>query len=86
MDFTKTNGCYSKNLINNTELINSLYEDKTVSKDEFAARVRQLVDEAYFNKTAKPRFLNALAKAKTKTDIIFLCYNSILCGAGCGLS
>lgn len=86
MDFTKTNGCYSKDLGNNTELLTKWFEDKTVSKDEFAARVRQLVDKAYFNKKAKPRFLNALANAKTKTDIVFLCYNSILCGAGHGLN
>lgn len=81
MDFTTMNGNYSKNLKNGAELITEWYEDKTVSVQQYAQNIRDLIASAYISVKAKPRFEAALDKAKTKDAIVFLCYNSILAGS-----
>lgn len=82
LDFTTMNGNYSKNLKSGTELITEWYEDKTVSVQQYAQNIRDLIASAYISVKAKPRFEAALAKARTKEAIVFLCYNSILAGSG----
>lgn len=84
MDFTTKKGTYSKELKNGADLICEWYEDTNVSVAQFAQNVRELIASAYISVTAKPRFEQALAKARTKDAICFLCYNSILKGSGLG--
>lgn len=81
-DYTMKKGYYAKNLSNNTDNINNWYYDSTIDYQAFAQKVEQLLSSAYVSVTAKPRFLNALHRAKTKDAILFLCYNSILCAKG----
>ena len=82
IDFTTMDGNYSKDLKNGTELITEWYEDKTISVQQYAQNIKDLIASAYISVKAKPRFEAALDKAKTKEAIVFLCYNSILAGSG----
>lgn len=82
LDFSKTAGCYTKNLTDSIALIKAWYFDSNISHDCFVQRVHALIAEAKFNAVAKPRFLAALLRTKTKDDALQLCYNSLLSAKG----
>lgn len=84
-DLTKTTGTYSK-LINDN--ITTIYE-ATNNIGCTAEMLKQLVKDivAPANDTpAKANFLRTLDHKRTKNDIAFYVTDSMLCGAGMGVS
>ena len=85
LDFSKQKGNYSNNLDNGRDQINNWYSDSTVSVADFKLNIEKLIESAYINVTAKPRFLHNLRSQRTKDGILFLCYNSIMSAQGYGV-
>lgn len=85
LDFTKENGCYSKELLNSNQLINEWYEDKNVSRDQFVQNILEVIAPAYYNAKALPKFKLTLQRLRTKDAVCTYCYNSILNAMGLGV-
>ena len=80
-DLTVIKGTYSKALVDNLEEIYSAYE----SSDYNVERYRQLVIDtvkSVHDTPAKINFLDSLAKARTKDNILMLVSNVALRAAG----
>ena len=83
-DFTKEQGCYSKELLNSSQLLNTWYADKAISRDQFIHNILEVIAPAYYNATALPRFKLTLQRLRTKDAICTYCYNAILKAMGLG--
>lgn len=86
MDYTKKDGCYSKELINGDELLTIWFEDTSISRDQYIKNILELIAPAFIRATALPKFERTLMKQKTKVEVCTYCYNTILCGCGLGVN
>lgn len=77
MDISSINGAYAKELKKNIGEINSIFEDTAVSVDDMKQAILDIIEPAWIDVTAKPRFKVFLENCRTKLDVYNLCWNSI---------
>ena len=78
IDLTKDAGCFTNCLANNIETIYQIASDGYTSKDEFVNYLVELIEPAFYNKDAKPRFINDIRYyCRTKKAVHQLCLNAI---------
>lgn len=77
IDLTKVSGCYSKELRQNCDLIKQCLKEPSVTLDEMKNVVRGILELAYIDVKAKPRFLKQLADCMTKQEVDQLCYGAV---------
>lgn len=77
INLTEINGCYTKCLTENIEIIYKYSNDDYTSKDELVSWILELIKPAFYNKDAKPRFIHHLRNCKTKKAVLQLCLNAI---------
>lgn len=85
MDFTKKNGCYSKELLESNQKINTWFEDPSVTRDQFVQNILEVITPAFYNKAKLPEFKRNLLRKRTKLDVCTYCYNVILKAMGLGV-
>ena len=77
IDLTKDTGCFTNCLANNIETIYQIATDSYTSKDEFVDYLVDLIEPAFYNKDAKPRFINDIRLCKTKKAVLERCFRAI---------
>ena len=77
MDISKVGGAYSKELKENIGTITELFEDSTVSTAAMKQAILDIIEPAWIDVNAKPRFKYFLDNCRTKLDVYNLCWNSI---------
>lgn len=80
INLTKVDGCYSKELRENTPAILLMLKEPSISVDEMQRVVHGIVEFATINATAKKRFINNLMKCATKEAIHKLCKDAVIHG------
>lgn len=80
INLTKVDGCYSKELRENTPAIQLMLKEPSVSVDEMKRVVHGIVEFATINAAAKKRFINTLLKCETKEAIHKLCKDAVVHG------
>lgn len=77
MDLTTINGCYAKYLDTNMAKIKAIFINKSSSLENIKDFVKAIVEPAYYNATAKQRFLGYLDACTSKKAVYVLCLNSV---------
>lgn len=77
LNLTKNEGCYSHPLSNNIETIYRYATDDFTPLKDLVSWIEELIEPAYFNKDAKPRFKWRLRNCRTKKAVLQLCLNAI---------
>lgn len=77
MDLTKIKGCYTKYLDENMAKIKAIFINKSSSLENIKDFVKNIVAPAYYNATAKQRFLGYLDNCTSKKAVYALCLNSV---------
>ena len=77
IDISKIGGTYTKELKANIGTITELYEDNAVSVAEMKQAILDIIEPAWVDANAKPRFKSFLENCRTKYDVYGLCWNSI---------
>lgn len=77
MNITKVNGAYAKELHEHIDEITSILEDDRLSVRAMKQAVLDIIEPAWIDAQAKPRFKSYLAGCETKWDVYSLCWNSI---------
>ena len=78
INLTKDAGCFTSCLTANIETIYQMATDGYTSKDEFVDWLVKLIEPAYYNKDAKPRFINDIRfYCKTKRAVLERCFKAI---------
>ena len=80
MDLTKVNGCYSKELRANCDLIKMYIKEPTCSVQDMITMVKKLIEPAFINAEAKARFTSNLEACSSKTEIEKLCHEAVIHG------
>ena len=80
INLTKVNGCYSKELRENTPAIKLMLREPSISTDEMRRVVLDIVDSARITADAKLRFIENLSRCESKAAIDKLCYDAVLHG------
>ena len=80
INLTKVNGCYSKELRENTPAIQLMLHEKSISVDEMRRVVHGIVEFATIDAAAKKRFISNLLKCETKEEIHKLCKDVVIHG------
>lgn len=77
LNLTENPGCYTNPISNNIETIYQYANDDITSLGELASWIIELIEPAYFNKDAKPRFIHRLRNCRTKKAVLQLCLNAV---------
>jgi hypothetical protein len=77
MNITKVNGAYAKELYEHITEIRNILKDTRTTVGDMRQAVLDIIEPAWINAKAKPRFKVYLCNCKTKLDIYTLCWNSI---------
>lgn len=78
IDLTKDAGCFTSCLANNIETIYQIASDGYTSKEEFVNYLVELIEPAFYNKDAKPRFINDIRYyCRTKEAVLERCFRAI---------
>ena len=77
INLTKDTGCFTNCLANNIETIYQIASDGCTSKEEFVNYLIELIEPAFYNKTAKPRFINDIRFCRTKKAVLERCFSAI---------
>lgn len=77
INLTNNEGCFTHPLSRNIETIYQYANDDFTSLSELVSWIEELIEPAYFNKDAKPRFKWRLRNCRTKKAVLQLCLNSI---------
>ena len=80
MDLTKVDGCYSKELRKNCDLIKMYLKEPTCSVDDMVTMVKKVIEPAYINAEAKARFTYNLEACSSKEEIDRLCHEAVIHG------
>lgn len=78
IDLTKDAGCFTNCLANNIETIYQIASDGYTSKEELVNYLVELIEPAFYNKDAKPRFINDIRYfCRTKKAVLERCFRAI---------
>jgi hypothetical protein len=77
LNLTENPGCYTNPISNNIETIYKYATDDITSLGELVDWIIKLIEPAYFNKDAKPRFIHRLRNCRTKKAVLQLCLNAV---------
>jgi len=78
IDLTKDAGCFTNYLTDNIETIYQIASDGYTSKEEFVNYLVELIEPAFYNKDAKPRFINDIRYyCRTKKAVLERCFRAI---------
>ena len=77
IDLTKDTGCFTNYLTANIETIYQMASDGYTSKEEFVDYILQIIEPVFYNKDAKPRFINDIRYCKTKRAVLERCFRAI---------
>ena len=80
INLTKIDGCYSKELRENTPAIQLMLREESISVEEMCRVVHGIVEFATINAAAKKRFISNLLKCETKEEIHKLCKDAVVHG------
>ena len=78
INLTKDTGCFTNYLSNNIETLYRKATDNSTSKEALVEWIVKLIEPAFYNKDAKPRFINDIRSyCKTKKSVLERCFNAI---------
>lgn len=80
INLTKIDGCYSKELRENTPAILLMLNEPSISTDEMRRVVHGIVEFATINAEAKKRFIRNLMECSDKNAIHKLCKDAVMHG------
>ena len=80
INLTKVDGCYSKELIENLDIIGKMLWDPIVSVYKMRNTVLSIIAPAFIKAEAKARFTARLGQCRTKSAIHKLCSDAITHG------
>jgi hypothetical protein len=78
VNLTKDAGCFTSCLTANIETLCQMASDDYTSKDELVDWIVNLIEPAFYNREAKPRFINDIRfYCRTKSAVLKRCFNAI---------
>lgn len=80
INLTKINGCYSKELRENTYTIKMCLNEPSVSLKDMVNVILAIIEPASINAEAKQRFIENLHKCDSKESVDRLCYDAVIHG------
>lgn len=80
INLTKIDGCYSRELRENTPAIQLMLKEASISVEEMRRVVHGIVEFATINAAAKKRFISNLLSCETKEEIHKLCKDAVIHG------
>ena len=80
MDLTRVFGTYSRELRINCRRIKEMLADETVEVEDMIEGVEEIIEPAFIEFDAKPRFIRNLRNCKTKEEVDKLCRAAVYAG------
>ena len=80
MDLTRVFGTYSRELRINCRKIKEMLADINVSVSQMINGVEEIIEPAFIEFDAKPRFIRNLRNCKTKEEVDKLCRAAVYAG------
>ena len=80
MDLTRVFGTYSRELRVNCRRIKEMLADINVSVSQMINGVEEIIEPAFIEFDAKPRFVRNLRNCKTKEEVDKLCRAAVYAG------
>jgi hypothetical protein len=77
MNITKVNGSYSKELLENIDLITAAKYNSSVSLSSMKQTVLAIIEPAFIGTVAKQRFIGYVHNCQSKNAVYKLCWNTI---------